>query len=354
MVTHTAKPRVLFVCGSLNQTTQLHAIAEELRECSAFFTPFYTLGVRDLARHAGLLENTILGNKLRARCLAYLTRARLPVDLHGRSGPYDLVVLCTDLLIPANLRDARRLVVQEGMTDPETTLSRWVDRLALPAWMAGTTLTATRGQYDVMCVASEGYRDLFVRRGAPAEKLRVTGIPNFDDCARFRHNSLRDRDYVLLCTSDLRENLRRDQRERFFVNALRVARGRPIHVRFHPNENLERALRELRTFCPRALVHPNDDADAPCTEALIANCSVLMTQVSSVAFVGLALGKEVHSYFDLAELRRLLPVQNGGRSAANIADVCRELLGLDVSPTAEPAAKSSSAPAPSSLHEASP
>jgi hypothetical protein len=351
MVTHTTKPRVLFVCGSLNQTTQLHAIADELPECSAFFTPFYTLGVRDLARHAGFLENTILGNKLRARCLAYLTRARLPIDLHGQRGPYELVVLCTDLLIPSNVREQPLLVVQEGMTDPETILSRWVDRLALPPWIAGTTLTATRGEYDVMCVASEGYRDLFVQRGAPGAKLRVTGIPNFDDCERFRHNAARERDYVLLCTSDLRENMRRDHRERFLVQALRVARGRPIHVRFHPNENLERAMRELRTFCPRAQIHPHHD-DEPCTEELIANCAVLMSQVSSVAFVGLALGKEVHSYFDLNELRRLMPLQNGGCSAANIAAVCRELLGL---PSFVAAAKSGSEPMQASrLQEAAP
>ncbi len=58
---------------------------------------------------------------------------------------------------------------------------------------------------------------------------------------------------------------------------------------------------------------------------MVANCDVLVTQYSSTAFVGLALGKEVHSYFDLAELRRLLPVQNRA-AARRIAAVCRELL----------------------------
>ena len=37
---------------------------------------------------------------------------------------------------------------------------------------------------------------------------------------------------------------------------------------------------------------------------------MLITQVSSVTFVGLALGKEVHSGLDLPQLRRLLPLQN--------------------------------------------
>ena len=58
---------------------------------------------------------------------------------------------------------------------------------------------------------------------------------------------------------------------------------------------------------------------------MIANCDVLVTQYSSTAFVGLALGKEVHSYYGHDELLRLLPVQNGC-AARNIAAVCREVL----------------------------
>jgi hypothetical protein len=42
--------------------------------------------------------------------------------------------------------------------------------------------------------------------------------------------------------------------------------------------------------------------------------------------VGLALGKKVHSYFDVEELKRLAPIQNGGVSAANIAKICRGFL----------------------------
>ena len=61
------------------------------------------------------------------------------------------------------------------------------------------------------------------------------------------------------------------------------------------------------------------------TEQMIANCDVLVTQFSSVVFVGLALGKEVHSYHPLEMLKRLMPVQNG-RAARNIALECRQLL----------------------------
>jgi len=59
---------------------------------------------------------------------------------------------------------------------------------------------------------------------------------------------------------------------------------------------------------------------------MIANCDALITQYSSVVYIGLALGKEVHSYFDVEKLKRLTPLQNGGTSGRNIAQVCRGLL----------------------------
>jgi hypothetical protein len=59
---------------------------------------------------------------------------------------------------------------------------------------------------------------------------------------------------------------------------------------------------------------------------LIANCDILICQLSTLVFTGLALGKEVHSYFDDEELRKLVPRQNGGTSKHNIARVCEEVL----------------------------
>ena len=59
---------------------------------------------------------------------------------------------------------------------------------------------------------------------------------------------------------------------------------------------------------------------------MIANCEALICQYSTVVYVGIVLGKEVHSYFDVAMLQRLTPLQNGGRSGHNIAQVCRHIL----------------------------
>jgi hypothetical protein len=187
----------------------------------------------------------------------------------------------------------------------------------LPRWIAGTAATGLSGQFDVFCVASEGYRDLFVRHGVPRERLVVTGIPNFDDCARYLENDLAVRGYVLVCTSDARETLKvLDDRPAFLRWAKGIAGSRPLVFKLHPNENVARATQEIRRVFRNAPV-----LSTGCAEHLIANCDALVTQYSSTVFVGLALGREVHSYHDLAELRRLCPVQN--RCAArNIAAVC--------------------------------
>jgi hypothetical protein len=58
---------------------------------------------------------------------------------------------------------------------------------------------------------------------------------------------------------------------------------------------------------------------------MVANCAELVTEWSSTALVGLALGKQVHSNFKHEELRKLIPLQTPSASA-NIAAVCQALL----------------------------
>jgi hypothetical protein len=231
------------------------------------------------------------------------------------------VVTCSDVYIQKNIRDHRIVLVQEGITDPETFAFRLVTRFRfLPLWFAGTAATGLSDAYRKFCVASEGYRDFFVRKGARAGKIVVTGIPNFDDCGRYRANNFPHRHYVLVCTSPLREVFRGEDREAFIRQAVAIAGGRQLIFKLHPNENVKRAIREISRYAPGATVFTTGSA-----EEMIANCDVLITRYSSTAFVGLALGKETHSDFDMDELRRLTPVQNGS-AALNIANVCRQLL----------------------------
>jgi hypothetical protein len=124
-----------------------------------------------------------------------------------------------------------------------------------------------------------------------------------------------------VCTSDARETFKRDDRAALVRRALEIARERLVVFKLHPNEDHARAHAEIRALAPRALIYASGSA-----EEMIANADVVVTQWSSTAFVALALEKEVHSNFPADQLRRLAPVQNGGRAASNIAQVCREVL----------------------------
>lgn len=315
------KKKILFICGSMNQTTQMHQISVHLTEYEQVFTPYYCDGIDEIYRRLGLTEFTIIGDKLASRCRRYLEDHGLAIDYQGRNGPYDLVLTCSDVYLQKNIRKNKVVLVQEGITDPETFAFRLVTRWRfLPLWLAGTAATGLSDAYRYFCVASDGYRDFFIRKGARAEKIVVTGIPNFDDCERYRTNSFPHRNYVLVCTSPLREVFRGEDRPAFIRRAVEIAGGRPLIFKLHPNENAKRAIREIGQHAPGALVFTTGSA-----EEMIANCAVLVTRFSSTAFVGLALGKETYSDVDMDEMRRLMPVQNRA-AASNIADVCRGLL----------------------------
>jgi len=325
-------PRVLYICGSLNQTTQLYAVSRAMGEHEAWFSPFFTNLDGVMMRKLGLIEFSIGGNKRRAWCVDWLESRGLSVDVDGARGGYDLVVTCTDVIVPKTIRKYPIVGVQEGILDPERTLA-WLCRHArFPRWMAGTSLTGESGMYDRYCVASDGYRDDFIARGARADRVVVTGIPNFDDCESFRTNRFPHSGYVLAVTSDTRETMKlTDSRKAFIRKVLDIAAGRPIIFKLHPNEDEARERRLIGAMAPAALVFHSGSA-----EEMVANASVVVTQWSSVSFVGVALGKEVHSSYPIETLRRLCPQQNGRRSAANIAGVCRELLGLPWAPPRPP------------------
>jgi hypothetical protein len=318
------RKRIFFICGSMNQTTQMHQVSEHLREYEQAFSPYYVHGFDEMLRRLGLIEFTISGNKLAARCLRYLQDRGLPIDYQGRNQPYDLVVTCSDVYLQKNIRDNRIVLVQEGITDPESIMFHLVKRLRfLPLWFAGNSTTGLSDAYRAFCVASEGYRDFFIRKGVRPEKIVVTGIPNFDDCRRYCNNDFPYSHYVLVCTSPLREVFRGEDRTAFIRRAVDIAGRRRLIFKLHPNEKIERATREIRRHAPGAMVFATGSA-----EQMIANCDVLITRFSATAFVGLALGKETYSDFSMDEMRRLMPVQNGS-AASNIANVCRRVLEED-------------------------
>src|SRR5262252_3105124 len=296
-------------------------VGRHLPEYACSYTPYYCDGLLEHLRRAGLLDRTILGGRFRELSDGMLLDAGVTLDPGGEAGDYDLVVTCSDLVVQKNIRNRRIVLIQEGMTDPENFLYRAVRRLGLPRWLASTSTTGQSGAYRRFCVASEGYREFFAQKGIDLRRMVVTGLPNFDDCRSFVSNDFPHRNYVLVATSDTRETFKWDNRRRFLRRVGRIADGRPILFKLHPNENCHRSSREIARMFPGALVLNEGN-----TNHMVANCDVLITQYSTVVYIGLALGKECHSYFSLELLRSLLPEQNGGRSAARIAAVCRESL----------------------------
>ena len=328
-MTHTqTKPKVLFILGNHNHNSILHQISMQMPEVDRWYTPYYCDdgSPLDYMRRLGLLEFIALGKRYRAECLEYCARHDLRVDLGAKRNKYDLVVTCSDLLIPRNVQNNRIVGVMEGMIDPK---AFWAKARAifpsLPRWVMSTTGTGLSCLYDKYCLASEGYIDEFHARGAPRHRLAVTGLPNFDNFAGHIKPGHWAEKYVVAFTSDGRECLRPDDRPAYIKKCLEIADGRPLVFKFHPNEKMSRSIREVEAMAPRA--EWLADTSRGTGEELAANCASLVTEWSTLAFFGVALGKPTYSYRSHDELRRLLPLQHG-QGAANIANVCREVLGM--------------------------
>ena len=312
---------ILFICGSLNQTTMMHKIATQLEECNCFFTPYYADGMEDFAARIGLLNFCVLGGRHLQETKAYLADNNLMIDYRGKNHKYDLVVTCSDLIVPNNIRGKRLVLVQEGITEPEGFTYQLVRRFKLPRYLANTATTGLSNAYDIFCVASHGYREHFIKKGVRPEKIAVSGIPNFDNLSSWHENDFPFHDYALVVTSPLRETFRRDDRMAFLQRCIQIAQGRPLIFKLHPTENAKRATREIHQLIPDARVFTHGNVNP-----MIANASVVITQQSTSTFVAIALGKEVYTNLDIDELKHLLPIQNGGVSARKIAGISHRLL----------------------------
>lgn len=316
--------KILFICGSLNQTTQMHQIAQHLMDkYDCYFTPYYADGIEDFAARMGWLDFTVLGGRHRRETEAYLQRNRLRVDLRGEGHAYDLVFTCSDLIMPKNIRNTKVILVQEGITEPEGIVYQLVRRFGLPRYLANTATSGLSHAYDLFCVASEGYAQHFIRKSVKPEKIAVTGIPNFDNMADLQKNEFPLHGYALAATSPLRETFRWDDRKKFIKRCVEIAGERNLIFKLHPLEHAPRAIREIGEHAPDAMIFTHGDVSH-----MIANAAVVITQQSTSTFVALALNKEVHTNLNAVELKRLLPIQNGGTSAAQIASLGMWILHL--------------------------
>lgn len=305
----------------MNQTTQMHKISMELPEHDAYFTPFFDTDFLNFLNKLKLVEYTILGSVYKRNALNYIKENNLKLDYRGKNDDYDLVITSQDLTVPNNIKKFKIILVQEGMTDPPDWRYHVTRFLNLPRWCASTSMTGLSHQYDFFCVASEGFREQFIDTGINPNKIRVTGIPNFDNLKEMKELEFEHKNFVLVATSDVRETLRYENRKKFIEFAKIIAAGRKLIFKLHPNENVKKRIAEINKYAPDALVYHSVSIDP-----LLANCDVLITRFSSTVFPALVLGKEVYSDLDNKLLKKLLPIQNDGTSAKNIADVANELL----------------------------
>ncbi|MEW6506441.1 MAG: CDP-glycerol glycerophosphotransferase family protein [Bacteroidota bacterium] len=317
-----AKKKILFICGSLNQTSMMHQISHHFQDYECRFTPYYADGFINYVVSKGYLNFSILNGPFRRATEKYLRDNNLEIDYRGLKYEYDLIYTCADLIYPKNIRNKKVILVQEGMTDPENFMFYLVKYLNLPRWLASTSAMGMSYLYDLFCVASYGYKDFFVKqKGVKPEKIIVTGIPNFDNLKQYLNNDFEHKNYVLVCTSDARETFKFERRIKFIKDCVKIANGKQLIFKLHPNEKVNRATREINKYAPGSIIFSSGN-----TNHMIANCDVLITQYSSTAFVGLTLGKEVHSYFNINELNKLLPLQNNGTSAERIARIGLHLI----------------------------
>ncbi len=305
----------------MNQTMQMVQIYKHLSEYECYFTPYYSDGFLEVLVKAGLLNFTILGNAVRQQAEKYLQSRGLKLDPSAQRQVYDLILTCSDLIIPKNISKSPIVLVQEGMIDPENFKFHLVRKLDLPRYLANTSMTGLSNAYERFCVASEGFRELFIKKGVPAEKIVVTGIPNFDNAKQYLQNDFPYKGYILAATSHLRESYKFENRKAFIKLALTIADGRPLIFKLHPREDHVRARREIDKYAPKSIVFIEGN-----TNHMIANCDALVTRYSSVLLVALALNKPIYSDLPSMELPKLTPLQNGGKSAANIANICKSYL----------------------------
>jgi hypothetical protein len=324
-ITMFPRKKILFIIGSPNQSSQMRQIASQLPDYDCYFSQLYSKHpvVKAVVR-MGLLDNSILSGEFRRKGDAFLEKHRLRNDYARQvyHNKYELTVLCTDLLVTKELRKGKTIWVQEGMTDPLTSWGKWVRRLGLPSVLAANTAyNGSNNICDLYCAASPGYKEQFASLGTDTDRIVVTGIPNYDNAAALLKNDFQHSGYVMVATSDIRETFKKEDRPAFIRDCVGIAAGRPLLFKLHPNEQKERAIGEIKQWAPSALIYTEGN-----TEEMIANCDELITQYSTVVYIGIALGKKVHSYFDVDQLKKLAPIQNGGISATTIAGICRRYI----------------------------
>src|ERR1039457_4338923 len=149
----------------------MHKISLHLTDFNCWFSPYYSDGIVGFFAKTSVLNFSILGGQFRHSTEEYIMANKLKPDIGGRDRHYELIITCSDLIIPRNILNSKIILVQEGMTDPENIMYHLVKTVKLPRWLASTSMTGLSHNYDYFCVASEGFKNLFINKGVDERKI---------------------------------------------------------------------------------------------------------------------------------------------------------------------------------------
>jgi len=168
------RKKVLFICGSVNQTSMMAPDIGAFYRVRLFF---HSILYRGFSRcfHEKIFGFLHSRGKYKELTLEYLRSNDLAIDYMGAANQYNFVFTCSDVMIQKNIRNKKIFLVQEGMTDPQRLPYYLVKMLRFPRWIAGTSVTGMSNAYDLFFTASEGFKDLFIKKGACPEKNRCYG-----------------------------------------------------------------------------------------------------------------------------------------------------------------------------------
>src|SRR5690554_1739141 len=100
--------KILYICGSMNQTTMMHKVSKQLPAYESWFSPYYADGFVGKLAQTHLLDFSVLGGQFRERTIQYLKENNLNIDFGGVRNNYDLVFTCSDLVVPENILKDRK------------------------------------------------------------------------------------------------------------------------------------------------------------------------------------------------------------------------------------------------------
>ncbi|HWY34882.1 MAG TPA: hypothetical protein VNX68_09560, partial [Nitrosopumilaceae archaeon] len=115
------KKKIIFLIGSPNQTSQMHQISTFLSDdFDCFFSQIFANNKAiKKAVELGVLNGTALAGVSKIKADKYLADNNLKNDYRCEvfNNKYDLVVACTDMILPKVLKGIKTIWVQEGMID---------------------------------------------------------------------------------------------------------------------------------------------------------------------------------------------------------------------------------------------